>query len=144
MSDAAIGRFDPVTGRANGVTVTLTGLSFRQTDKGKRYPYGEFGSEFIGSLHSGLPAPRRRGLLRSTLVCPSCESSLAGIAVGPVPATTEIALKRIPPIRVDLEMPGVRCPGCARALVMIHDRDIASDVSFALMDAFATVGLSPG
>ena len=50
----------------------------------------------------------------------------------------------IRPIRVDLEMPGMRCAACARALVMINDRDIASDVSFALMDAFATVGLAPG
>ena len=144
MSDVAIGRFDPITGRANGVSVTLTGLSYRETRAGKRYPYPDFGSDFIQALHAGLPTPRRRGLLRWTPVCPSCESSLDGVVIGPVPVTTEVALKRVPPIRVDLEMPGMRCPACARALVMINDRDIASDVSFALMDAFATVGLSPG
>ena len=141
-SSDAIEQFGPLTGRKDDVRVTLTGLSYRQTSKGPRYPYGEFGSEFIEALHKALPTPGRRGLLRKQ-VCPSCEASLDGIAIGPVTATTEVVLKRVPPIDVEVVMPGITCPGCARSLVMINDRDIASDVSDALIDAFNTVGFKP-
>ena len=144
MDDGSLPRFDPVTGQAHDITVTLTNLSYRQTDKGKRYAYGEFGSEFLQALHEALPAPRRRGLIRSTLVCPVCEAPLGGIAVQPVAVSAEVVLKRIPPIRVDLEMPGIKCPGCDRSLVDIDDRDLQSDLSDALIAAFATVSLKPG
>jgi len=143
MTDGEIGQFDPVSGRAHDIGVTLTGLSFRLKRGERRYPYADFGSDLIDALHKGLPVPRRRGLLRSTLVCPSCGSPLEAAAIGPVPVTTELVLKKIPPIRIELEMAGWRCPACDRALVKF-DRDVASDLSFALMDAFATVGLSPG
>jgi hypothetical protein len=36
MTDAAIGRFDPVRGRAGSVSVTLTDLTYRETNKGRR------------------------------------------------------------------------------------------------------------
>jgi hypothetical protein len=83
-------------------------------------------------------------MFRSTLVCPSCETSLQDIAIGSVPVTTEVALSGIAPIRVELEMPGVRCPGCGRSLVMINDRAVASDLSDALIDAFAAAAITPG
>jgi hypothetical protein len=144
MTDVPVGRLGAVTGRAREVSVKLTDLSFRQTSTGRRYPYPDFGSDFIEALHRALVAPRRRGLVRSTLVCPWCDSSLEGIVVEPVPVTTEIALTRIPPVRVDLEMPGIKCPGCDRSLVMIDDRAVASDLSDALIDAFTAGSLVPG
>ena len=144
MTDVPVGRLGPVTGRSRDVTVRLTDVSFRETSAGRRYPYPDFGSDFIEALHKALVAPRRRGLVRSTLVCPLCESSLEGIVLAPVPVTTEIALTRIAPIRIDLEMPGIRCPGCDRSLVMIDDRAIASDLSDALIDAFTAAALVPG
>ena len=144
MTDIPLGRLDLITGRAGDISVTLTDLSFREKGTERRYPYPDFGSDFIQALHKSLVAPRRKGFLRSTLVCPSCETSLEGLATGPVSVSTEIPLKRIPPIRVDLEMPGLKCPGCGRALVMIDDRDIASDFSDALIDAFASASLVPG
>jgi hypothetical protein len=119
-------------------------LSFRQTSTGRLYPYADFGSDFIEPLHKALVAPRRRGLFRSTLVCPSCGSSLEGIPVEPVPVTTEIALTRIPPVRVDLEMPWIKCPACDRSLVRIDDRGVDSDLSDALIDAFTAASLAPG
>lgn len=137
-------RFDPVTGRAHDITVTLTNLSYRQAGAEKKYAFGDFGSDFIEALHKALPAPRRRGLLRSTLVCPVCETELDGIQVRPVTVSAEVALRKIPPIRVDLEMPGIKCPGCDRSLIRIDDRDVQSDVSDALIDAFAAVSLKPG
>ena len=144
MSEDPIGRLGPIVGRAGNVSVTLTDLSYRETSKGRRFPYGEFGPDFIAALHGALAGPRRKGLVRSTLVCPGCESSLEGIAVGPVAVTTEVALTRIPPVRVDLEMPGMTCPGCRRSLVMIGDRAVASDLSDALIDAFKSAGVAPG
>ena len=144
MTEDLLGRLGPISGRAGDVSVTLTDLSFRQAGSEKRYPYPDFGSEFIEALHKSLLAPRRKGLLRSTLVCPACEASLEGVAAGPVSISTEIALTRIPPVRVELEMPGLKCPGCARSLVMIGDRDVASDLSDALIDAIASASLVPG
>ena len=144
MSEEPIGRLGPIVGRAGKVSVTLTDLSYRETSKGRRFPYGEFGPDFIAALHGALTGPRRKGLVRSTLVCPGCESSLEGIAVGPVAVTTEVALTRIPPVRVDLEMPGMTCPDCRRSLVMIGDRAVASDLSDALIDAFKSAGMAPG
>jgi hypothetical protein len=144
MTNIHIGRLAPVSGRARDVSVRLTDLSFRETTTGRRYPYPDFGSDFIEALHRALVAPRRRGLIRSTLVCPPCESPLEGIAVEPVVVTTEIALIRIPPIRVDLEMLGIKCPGCDRSLVMINDRSVESDLSDALIDAFAVASMAPG
>ncbi len=137
-------RLDAVTGQAHDITVTLTNLSYRQTNTDKKYAYGDFGSDFIQALHEALPTPRRRGFLRSTLVCPACETPLDGIAVQPVTVSADVAVRRIPPIRVDLEMPGIKCPGCDRSFVRIDDRDVQSDVSDALIAAFATVSLKPG
>lgn len=144
MNDGSVGRLGPVTGHARDVSVTLTDLSFRQTSTGRRYPYPDFGSDFITALHEALVGPRRKGLLRSTRVCPSCETSLEGIAVASVPANTEVVLGRVPPIRVDVEMPGLRCPGCDRSLVMIGDRGVASYLSDALIDAFNAAAMTPG
>ena len=137
-------RFDPVTGRAHDITVTLTNLSYRETGTKRKFAYGEFGMEFLEALHKALPAPRRRGLLRSTLVCPVWEAALDGSAVQPVTCSAEVVLRRIPQIRVDLEIPGLKCSGCDRSLVKIYDRDLQSDLSDALIDAFATVSLKPG
>jgi hypothetical protein len=144
MTDVPVERLEPISGRAHGVSVRLTDLTVRQTTSGRRYPYSDFGTDFIEALNRALVTPRRRGLIRSKLVCPSCEASLEGVPVATVPVTTEIALARIPPILVDLEMPGLECPGCHRALVNIDDRAVESDLSDALIDAFKSVGLVPG
>ena len=89
MTEDPVGRLGPIVGRAGNVSVTLTDLSYRETSKGRRFPYAEFGSDFIAALHGALTGPRRQGLVRSKLVCPRCESSLEGIAVGPVAVTTK-------------------------------------------------------
>jgi hypothetical protein len=137
-------RFEPVTGQAHDITVTLTNLSYRDTGSEKKYAYGEFGPDFIVALYDALPAPRRRGLLRSTLICPVCDAALDANAIQPVKVVAEVALRKVPPIGVDLEMPGLKCPSCDRSLVKSYDRDLQSDLSDALIDAFATVGLKPG
>jgi hypothetical protein len=144
VTDGPFERLGPISGRARDVSVTVTDLSFRQTGSGRQYPYPDFGSEFIEAIHKALLAPRRKGLLRSTLACPSCESSLEGLTAGPVSVSTEIALTRIPPVRVEIEMPGLRCPGCGRSLVRIDERSVDSDLSDALIDAFASASLVPG
>lgn len=144
MSDDGIGRLDPVRGRAQDVSVTLTGLSFRQTSRGRRYPYPDFGSDFIDALHKQLVGPRRRGLLRSTPVCAWCEASLDGVARQRVTVVADVALTKIPPIHLDIEMPGLTCSRCGRPMVMIDDRDVASDLSDALIAAFNSAGIAPG
>ncbi len=144
MPDVPLARLGPISGRKNDVGVTLTDLSFRQTSTGRRYPYPDFGSDFIEALHKALAAPRHRGLVRSTLVCPSCEASLDGIAVGRVNVATPVDLKRIPPIRVEVEMPGMTCPGCALTLVRVDDREVESGLSDALIAAFDAAGVVPG
>jgi hypothetical protein len=144
VTEANLGRLGAVSGRSRDVNVTLTGLSFRETSAGRRYPYGEFGPEFIDALHKALSAPRHRGLFRSEIVCPSCETSLEGIPGARVVVASELALSRIPPIRVDLEMPGITCPSCVSRLVRIDDRAIESDLSDAVIAAFTAAGMSPG
>jgi hypothetical protein len=144
MTDVPLGRLGPVTGRAGDITVTLTDLSFLEMSTGRRYPYPEFGSDFIEALHRSLTGPEHRGLIRQTLRCPSCESPLDGIVVGPVQVATELAFQRIAPVRLDLNIPGITCPGCGQALVMIDDPSVDSDVSDALIDAFAAAAFGPG
>jgi hypothetical protein len=73
-----------------------------------------------------------------------CATSLDGIPGTQVGMAVDVALSRIPPISVEVEMPGIRCPGCARSLVSIDDRAIASDLSDALIAAFKTAGIAPG
>ena len=41
-------------------------------------------------------------------------------------------------------MPGRTCPACGHAVVLIGDRDIASDVSDALIEAFQSEAIKPG
>jgi hypothetical protein len=144
MPDVPIEQFEPISGRANQVFVTLTDVSFRRTDKGARYAYGEFGSDLIQALHDQLVRPKRRGLLRLKLGCPGCERPLDDVAIGEVTVATDIDLRKIPSIHLDLTMPGVVCPGCDRRLVMMHDNNIQSDLSDALIDAFDQAGLKPG
>ena len=111
MTEPTVRPLGPLAGRSRDVAVTVTGLTSLQTSKGTHYPYPEFGSDFVDALHRELPAPRRRGILRSR-VCPICGTSLDGIPGTQVDVTVNVALSRIPPIRVDVEMPGIRCPGC--------------------------------
>ena len=145
MTDATLDRLGAVNGRARDVSVTLTGLSFRQTSARRRYPYPDFGSGFIEALNKALPAPRHRGLFfRSTIVCPGCETSLEGIPADRVAVATQLAFTRIPPIRVDVEMPGITCPGCMTPLVRTDDRAIESDLSDAVIAAFTAAGIEPG
>src|SRR4051812_48587140 len=138
--DANVRPVGPVAGRVRDVHVTLTGLTTRDTSKGTQYPYAEFGSDFIDALHRELRATRRRGIFRSR-VCPMCETSLDGVPGTQVEVTANVALPRIAPIRVDVEMPGIRCPGCARSLVSTDDRAIDSDLSDALIAAFKMAGI---
>jgi hypothetical protein len=126
------------------VIATLTGLSYRDTSRGRRYPYGEFGQNFIEALHSALPGFRRTGLLRQGRACASCGSSFDGIPVGTVAAAVDVVMKRIPPIHVDVEMPGITCPSCGRAATMISDRGVQSDLSDALIAIFDEAQISPG
>ena len=136
-------RFGPISGQAGDVAVTLTELSFRKTPTGGRYAYPDFGSDFIQALHEALGTPRRRGLLRSTLVCPWCGRDLDVNTSDRVRVAVEVALRRIPPVRVDAEMPGIRCGSCGRSVVRIDDRNVQSDLSNALIIAFEAVGFAP-
>lgn len=144
MPEAAIERFGPISGQSQQVKLTLTGLSFRQTSAGRRYAYPDFGSDFIQALYKQLVGPGRRGLIRSTFHCPSCGRSLDGVTIGQVTVATDVNLPSIPPIHLDLDMPGMVCPDCGRRLVMIDDRNVQSDLSDALIDAFNQSGLGPG
>jgi len=144
MTDATLGRLGEVSGRARDISVTLTGLSVRQTTTGRRYPYPEFGEGFIDALHKALPAPRHRGLLRTSIVCPTCETSLEGLPGAIVTATTQLSFSQIPPVRVEVAMPGITCPGCMAPLVRTDDKALESDLSDALIDAFNSAGIEPG
>ena len=146
MTDGGLGTLGPVTGRSGdgSVVVTLTGLSYRDTSRGRRYPYGEFGQEFIAALHSALPAFRRTGLLRQGRACAGCGRTLDGVPVATVAVAIDVVMKRIPPIHVDGEMPGVTCPACGRAATMISDRGVQSDLSDALIAIFNEARISPG
>lgn len=152
MPDDVLGRLPPVRGRAADaspaaaadVRVEITGLTYRDTSKGKRYPYGEFGSEFLDALHKQLVPPGRKGLIRSTRVCRSCDADLNNLNEGPTAVAVDVALRPIPPIHLEIVMPGLTCPQCQLRMVRIDDRDIASDLSFALMAAFESVDFKPG
>ena len=70
---------------------------------------------------------------------------LDDVTVRPVAFTVEVVLERIPsPMRIEVEMPGVTCPGCGRALVDLDDRDLTAALSDALIDAFDANGIRPG
>ena len=135
---------DASEGPAADVTVEISGLSVRETVKGLRYPYGNFGAEFLDALHKGLIAPARKGLIRSTRVCRVCGADVSAVAEGPTAASVDVTLGRVPPIHLEIVMPGLTCPNCQRKMVRIDDADVASDLSFALMAAFESVGLKPG
>src|SRR6187431_467919 len=98
MTDSALPRLGAVSGSARDISLTLTGLSYRQTDAGRRYPYGEFGQDFIDVLHKGLAAPRHKGFFRS-LVCPACGTALDGIPNDRVSGAAQLEFRKIPPIR---------------------------------------------
>jgi hypothetical protein len=57
---------------------------------------------------------------------------------------TDVVLKKVPPIHLDIEMPGLTCSRCGRPMVMIDDRDVVSDLSDALIAAFNSAGIAPG
>ncbi|HEY7131097.1 MAG TPA: hypothetical protein VH440_02545 [Candidatus Limnocylindrales bacterium] len=134
-----------VSGRAADVSVTLAPMPFRQTESGRRFASPDFGPDFIVELHERLPARRSRGLFRPKLVCPMCGTNLDAEPVGRMAVAVDVALKRLPsPIRVELEMPGVGCPGCHRTLVNSDDGNVDSDLSDALIDAFRAGDIRPG
>jgi hypothetical protein len=144
VRDPELGRLDPISGSKNDVSVTLTGMTHRTAKGERRYPYPDFGSDFIEALHKQLVGPRRRGLLRSTLVCPSCGSALDAQRDERTAVAVDVALPRIPAIGVALEMPGITCTSCHRSVVRIDDRGVQSDLSDALIVAFDMAGIRPG
>lgn len=144
MRDAPLGRVERVDGAAGAIRVTFTNLSFRQTSKGRRWPYGEFGPDLLYALHDRLTSPRRRGVFRSALVCPSCDAMLDGSASEAVTVAVKLQLPAIPPLGIEVQMPGIRCPGCGRSLVRLDDRNVESDLSDALIAALRSAGIEPG
>lgn len=144
MADPELERLDPIEGRAGGVTVRLTGMTCRRTAAGRRYPYSDFGLDLIDALHDGLAQPTRGGLFRARLACPSCDTALDEPATRQVDVATDVALATIPPIRVELTMPGLVCPRCRRSVSRIDSRVVASDVSDALIAAFDSAAIHPG
>jgi hypothetical protein len=142
VGELPLGRIDRASGKAGRVSITLSDLSYRQTGAGRRrWPYGEFGSDFIEALHAQLPRPRRQGLLRAKLSCPSCETSFEGAPVEVVTVGVRLDLGRVPPLGAEVEMPGIRCPRCGRPVVRIDDAAVDSDLSDAVIDAWRSVGL---
>jgi uncharacterized protein YbaR (Trm112 family) len=137
-------QLDEIRGRAGAVHVVLTGLTCRETSRGRRYPYPEFGAELVEALHGKLVAPRHRGLIRSTLACPVCATRLDGLANQPIGIATEVALGSFPPVQVDLAIPGLFCPGCRMQLVRLDDRSVDSNLGDALIAAFKSAGIKPG
>lgn len=133
----------PYGGRSADVTVELTNLTYRDTPEGRRFPYGEFGPDFIARLHSELPTLRFKGLIRRRPICAACETDLTDVPELPTSTSVEVALGRIPPIQVAVEMPGITCPSCGRRMVGVNDHDVASELSNALIAAFDAVGLRP-
>ncbi len=145
MSDRPIGEIPRLTGRAGDVSVAISPMPFRETEKGRRFAYPEFPPDFLEELYKKLSAPRRQGLFRSKLICPTCETGLDAIVVGRAAVAINATLKRIPsPMRVEVEMPGLVCPGCHQSLVRMDDRNVQSDLSDALIDAFNAGDIKPG
>jgi hypothetical protein len=145
MSDSSIGQIPRLTGRAGEISVAISPMPFRETPKGRRYPYADFGADFMDAFYPSLPAARLHGLFRVKLVCPTCDVRLDDATVGRVAFAVEVALKRIPsPIRVDVEMPGVICPRCGRSLIDLDDRTLRGHLGDALIDAFEAGGIKPG
>ena len=140
MADA-LGRLDEIRGRAGDVTVILHGLTVRDTPEGRRFPYGDFTAQFLQALHERLTKPRGGGVFRPGISCRSCRTKLDERWTRPVGVATEVALGRIPPIQVDLAMPGIVCPSCGTQMVRMHDRNVESDLSDALIAAFDSVAL---
>jgi hypothetical protein len=61
-----------------------------------------------------------------------------------VTVAVELELPAIPPLGIEVQMPGIRCPGCGPNLVRLDDRNVESDLSDALIDALSSAGLNPG
>jgi uncharacterized protein (UPF0212 family) len=142
MADPSLRRAEVATGRARDVGVTITGLTFKERPDGRRrWPYGEFGGDFIVALHEKLPKPARRGLLRGSPVCPFCGSSFDGVTVEAVKISAQLDLRQIPPLTVDVEIPGRRCPRCGRPVTRMDDTAVAADLSDAVIAAFRSQGL---
>lgn len=137
-------QLEAIRGRAGAVHVVLTGLTCRETSRGRRYPYPEFGAELIEALHRKLVAPRRCGLIRSTPACPRCATRLGGVANQQIGIATEVSLRSMPPVQLDLAIPGLFCPGCRTQLVRLDDRTVDSNLSDALIAAFTSAGIEPG
>ena len=143
MADKAPGLVDRVTGSAGAIVATLTNLSYRETDGGRRYAYPDFGADLIHLLYAELPRPSRRGLFRARIECPNCGTSLEEVPVTTVEVVAELPFTRIPPVGFEAEVPGLQCPNC-RSGLMLKDRDVESELSDALRDAFERAGIRPG
>jgi hypothetical protein len=143
MADALV-QLGAIRGQAGRVHVVLTGLVVRDTGKGLRSPYPEFGSELLAGLHEKLVAPAHRGFFRSRTTCPVCSTALDGLPAQSVGIATEVTLQSIPPVQVDLAIPGVFCPTCRMQLVLLDDRKVASDLSDALIAALKSAAIKPG
>jgi DNA-directed RNA polymerase subunit RPC12/RpoP len=145
MADAGTTRLASIRGRAGAVTVVLTGLTVLDGPDGpRRLPYPAFPTEFLEALRGRLVSPRRRGLLRSGIACPSCGAALHDGASQPVGVATEVWLRDLEPVQVDLAVPGIVCPRCRMQVVRVDDPQLASDLGDAVNAAFRKAEVDPG
>ena len=141
MAELPLGRLGRVDGRGGEVAVAITGMSYREKNGERRFAYDEFPPDLLYAVHDHLAAPRLKGILGRTMLCPACAARVDGVPPGPRTMSMELTFDRVPPVRVELSMPTIECPSCRRVLVDTDDRDLVGSLSDALIDAFNAGGL---
>jgi hypothetical protein len=128
-----------LVGRFGDAAARFERLPFTMKEGKPRFAHDDFGSELIDALYRVLP-PEPSRFLFGAGKCQKCGNKLPE-QPRPHAFDLRIAIRGLEPINMTAELPSVRCGNCGTEH-RTGERDAESDLSFAMMQAFDSAGLT--
>lgn len=144
MTQESVERRLNLSGRSGPVELVILDFPVRHADAPDRfrYAYPDLGAEFMPLLLEQVPRSRHSGPpWRRSSLCGTCGEG-AGEPSGQQ-LQLSVDVERVPPIHVDLAMPGYACGRCGHVSFDV-DRSLESHIAEATVAALTAGRIDPG
>ena len=141
-------RIPRLAGKYEQVRVSILGASFLKPDGTSRARYADdgFGPFILDELFRRQTIlSKRKGLLKKTHHCRSCDADLMGLKARRRRFSVDISYKQIPPFKVGIDMPAIPCRACGTSNA-VNEENTEAVISGAMALAFESLKkvLPPG
>ncbi|MGH9826217.1 MAG: hypothetical protein ACREDR_23550 [Blastocatellia bacterium] len=137
----ALIRVPRITGKYKEVRVTFLGAWFFKPDGSSKPTYADdmFGPFILDEIFRNQSIlSKRKGLLKKTHHCRRCDVDLMGLKARKRRFTLNISYKRMPPFKLEIDMPAIPCGSCG-ASNAINEENTESIIAGAIALAFESL-----